>query len=297
MRVLCTHAGRHGDALWALPTVRAIAETIGTPVDFCLSSQYRSLAPLISDQVYIGRAFADPAWDVVESAPVSPAEPPSPLARRVSPLEPSGPVLGDGYDRVVHLSFRSWPLSKTLAEGYWEAGKAAFPELRPLDLERPWIQPKARLIEQTIIAGFSDEWFELKAGLFYLLDVKLARQGWGLVAVCAPGSRWDREGVPLGRRVCDWRGMAHELAATPFFLGCLSAPWVLANAMGKRSVIVEPSEPRHHPVFWLDSPRNTLVRGADGKPTFDARAALDAVLREIAEGAAERIAREMGEAE
>ena len=92
MRVLMSHAGRHGDALWALATVRAVAETIGEKVDFVISAKYGGLAPLIREQEYIGNCYVDPEWQVVETAPITPAEPPEldgrMIQREVSPLEP-----------------------------------------------------------------------------------------------------------------------------------------------------------------------------------------------------------------
>lgn len=278
MRVLLTHAGRHGDALWALATARAVAETVEADVDFLLPAKYGGLSELIQTQPYVGVCYVDPEWDVVETAPISPAEPPElegrMIEREVMPRVP--PLEKSGYDKIVHLSFRGWPESRTLAEGYWEnVQREYFPELLPLELERPWIWVAAtgpgsvKSLPGAICSAWSDEHFELKLGVLTLMD-----ESFHVVTCAAPGSRWVTE---AGYRGTTWFQMAQVMRSSEIFLGCLSAGWVLANAMGKLCVIMEPAEQRHHPVFWLDSPRNVLVRGVDGKPTFDARHVTDAL--------------------
>jgi hypothetical protein len=81
----------------------------------------------------------------------------------------------------------------------------------------------------------------------------------------------------------DWSVTAQIAQGAQCYLGCLSSQWVLANALGKRCVVVEPNEHRWHPVFYRDAPQNHLVRGNDGRPTFDARHAGD-VLEEVLRG-------------
>jgi hypothetical protein len=69
----------------------------------------------------------------------------------------------------------------------------------------------------------------------------------------------------------NWTAAAALMATAGIYVGCLSALWVLANALGLRCLVVEPNPQRHHPVFWRESPKNRLICGGDGKPTFDAR--------------------------
>lgn len=259
-----THAGRFGDALWALPTVRAISEAAGEPVDFCISHAYRGLVPLIQAQSYIRTAFSDATWEVQQTAPVSPAE----------PLLKHCDQGGRAYEKTVHLSFKGWPEAPTLAEGYWLNGEAAVPGLKALDLERPWIEvPKPEPID--IAIGFTDEYFEMKAGIAWLLQDNLNDHPM-IRYLCAEGSRWFTE---AGVRPTSWVRAANLIAGSMLFLGCLSALAVLAAALGKPRVLVEPNLQRHHAVFqhW----DTELVKGGDGKPTFDARHVVDAVREKL----------------
>lgn len=258
MSILVTHAGRHGDCLWALPTVRAIAETCGEPVDFCISKKYGGLVPLIQEQDYIRTAFSDMTWEIQESAPISPPEPP--LEHR--------PMGGGKYDKTIHLSFRGWPEAPTLAEGYWLNGQRAEPGIgvmeKGLDLGRPWIRvPEPQPCDYTV--GFTDEYFEMKYGIACILSDDLSPD-WVARGLAAPGSRWQVEG---GTYPTSWLEAAEMIAGARVFLGCLGGLAVLAAALGKPRVLVEPNEQRHHPVFqhW----DTELVKGGDGKPTFDAR--------------------------
>jgi len=260
--ILVTHAGRHGDCLWALPTVRAIAEAVGEPVDFCISHEYRSLVSLIQAQHYIREAFSDAEWLVQQTAPISPAEPPA-----------EHRYMGRAYDKTIHLSFKGWPEAPTLAEGYLLNGQAALLKVLEMHLDRPWIKvDEAEFCG--IAVGFTDEWFELKFGLCGLLYEGLAKQGLAVdgVVMAAPGSRWELEAKVTPT---SWLGAAQMIQGSKIFLGCLSALAVLAAAMGKPRVLVEPNEQRHHPVFqhWDQE----LLKGGDGKPTFDARHVVDAV--------------------
>src|SRR5260221_13066443 len=102
MGVLVSHCGRYGDLLWSLPATRAIAETVGEPVDFCISEAYGSRAVLVGRQEYIKEAWGEPGWKIRETAPITPTEP---------------PTSKDEYDLTIHLSMKGWPLSNTLAEG------------------------------------------------------------------------------------------------------------------------------------------------------------------------------------
>ena len=62
-------------------------------------------------------------------------------------------------------------------------------------------------------------------------------------------------------------------------LGCCSALHVLAVALGKRCVSMEPAEARWNPIFYPlgTTGRVKLVMGSDNRPTFDARAVRQAV--------------------
>lgn len=268
MKVLCSHAGRFGDLIWSLPTARAIAEAIGEPVDFCISEAYGSIAPLVAKQDYIRRAFVDETWKIRETAPVTPTEPGRDLSR---------------WDKVIHLSMKGWPLSKTLAEGYWLTAAEQVPELKPLDLKRPWIKADQEVTKDRcdVAVGFTDNWFELVFGLFELVSGAFDEEDASFTVLCQAGSRWNTEARWFAR---DWLRTADVLSKSKVFFGCCSALWVLANALGKRTVIAEPMEGRWDKVFWLEHARNVMVMGGDGKPTWDARACVQ-TLRKALEGA------------
>ncbi len=291
MKVLCTMPGKFGDVLWSLPTVRAIAEAAGEPVDLCLSRNYGTdpFCDLLKGQSYLRGVFAEPTWIVRDTAPMTPQRP--------SFEDVATPMHNiNGYNKVLHLGYERWPQNLLPVEIYLQATGQWGSNLPKLELDTPWIEvesfsEQSRLNVQDMKAegfryigvGFTDEWIELKAGLLFALRQAFpGTDGYVFIPQIAHGSRWEEWGVELERMgiiLCshDWVTTARWMADDDLFLGCLSAQWVLANALGIPTVIMEPSEPRHSPIFFYNHPRNTLVLGNDGKPTFDARAVVDAV--------------------
>jgi hypothetical protein len=263
---LVTFPGRAGDILWALPSVRAVSEALGEPVDFLCTGEFQGLCELIGQQPYIASATATDAWGLTP------------------PDEWRSPVQADRFDHVVELGYRGWPqvplplqTYSTLAQ-YWPDGQ--LPPLPPMDLHRPWITAPP-LGSATVSVGFTEEWFELKLGLVHCL-----RQAWmacqagcSWTPVMVPHGRWETEGGIPG---CDWRMAAQLIAASQVFVGCCSAPHVLAVALGVPVVLVEPSEARQNPIFYplgMNGPQVMIVRGGDGQPTWDARAVAATVAR------------------
>lgn len=238
-------------------------------MDFCISEAYGSIAGLVGKQEYVREAWGEKEWQIRETAPITPAEPEIDLSR---------------YDKVIHLSMKGWPMSKTLAEGYWLAAQEQVPGLRPLDLERPWIKadPEVTQDRVDVAVGFTDNWFELVYGLFNLVTDALPEHSFGMLA--APGSRWATEAHWMAR---SWEEAAVLIDSSKLFFGCCSALWVLANALGKRTVIAEPMEGRWDKVFWLEAERNVMVMGGDGRPTFDARACVQQVRAALEEAEGE----------
>lgn len=260
-RIIATMPGRFGDILWSLPTVRALAEVHGQPVEFYVSKKYGdpSFLELIEAQDYIESCRLIQSWEVVEAAPMTPRVPPEPFYRA---------------DHVYHLGYVSWPerpLPYAISE---RAGTMQ------LDLSKPWIeygQPNFAGRDELIAihAGWTSEWKELKYGLMSYLDEK----GWEC--------RWAAEaGSPyLERDLCsqemDWTETAEAMSTSCLFIGDLSAQWVLACAIGTPAVIVEPEPMRHNEIFWVDitnkkgQKMTRMVKGHDGKPTFDWNHVLD----------------------
>ena len=275
MRTLVTFPGRYGDLLWALPAVRALSRRLGEPVDLLIAEKYGSLAPLIEQQSYIRHCLPDRLWQVAETAPMTPRTPPG--------LPDND---GEGvYDLILHLGYRGWPARPLPFETLdclrmqWPCGKGSWADTwgdEELALDEPWITVAPwTQVPHPLVVGWSDEHFELKYGLTHLLALNLTAPGSAFV-LCAPGSRWQTEG---GFTPTDWIENARRIAAAEVFLGCCSALHVLAVALGKPVVIMEPAEARHNPIFYPlgTTGRVRLVLGGDGKPTWDARHVKDAI--------------------
>lgn len=260
MRILCTNPGKFGDILWSLPTVRAISQSIGAPVDFATSNDYKDIIPLVDAQPYIRAARYYPEWALTETGPCAPRVPPH---------------VSNEYDRVVHLGYAGWPIGPTLPESHYKMAQAHLGELPPLDLDTPWIGEDADANGIDVHIGWNIMYPELKMGLTYAIAARFPKLYFNLVLPEALETRyeeWDWVPSNVDRWYCDWLDRASLLARAKVFLGCLSGQWVLANAMGKPTVIMEPAAGRNdNPLFWLDKPRNHLVRGNDGRATDNSR--------------------------
>lgn len=280
MSILVTFPGKHGDCLWALPTVRAISETYGEPVTLQISQTIGSLAPLLKRQSYLAEVIVDADWCLQDTAPVSPRRPPWILwtgdghAARYTDTEP-GP-----YDRIVHLGYEGWPTPNLPLDVYNRANR--FNTLTDLDLTRPWITPTYALHPTDLCVGFTDEHFELKYGLYFLLHDRFCMRSVHKTVSLSTSPRWQREANYLG---FDWCSAAAWLASTKVFLGCCSALHVLACAVGTPVIMMEPNPQRHNDVFYpygKRGPQVQLVLGGDGQPTWDSRHVGDAVEEALA---------------
>lgn len=267
-RILVTHPGKFGDVLWALPTVRAISEAHGEPVDFATSVQYSddSFRRLINKQPYVDIAFHIPGWMVYDTAPMT-------------PREPTPELLAKSYERVYHLGYEAWPKYYCALDVYLRA-LALNSSLSALD-DSPWVTlgPSDRS-SNTILVCWSQEWIELKMGLTLAVAAKFPEVQFKIL--CPRRQCRQEEWLwVLPDNCClvhgDWLEACRWMEQATFYLGCLSGSWVLANATGTPVVAVEPAEARHHPVFWRDSPINHMTIGGDLKPTFDARHTCDMV--------------------
>jgi hypothetical protein len=242
---------------------RAIAEANGGQVALALSGKYCSLASLLRLQPYVSEVYVCADWQPEEYAVMTPMYP---------------PTLPAGDWAVVSLAYRGWP-DQPLPQYLWsqvQTGEGM--AIAPLALERPWIETSESRRRRQISVGFSDEWFELKYGL-----VELLRPHW--MSYCSLSGysvgRWTVEG---GRMAKTWERQARDLAGSRVCLACNSALHVLACAVGTPVVMMEPSEARWNPIFYpygMDGPRVTLVRGNDGRPTFDARHVADALRKAL----------------
>jgi len=279
--IYTTMCGHHGDILWALPTVRRLSVIHDRPVYLVIPEKYgrRGFAEMICEQPYIKDVvqLSEKGWPIKETAPMTPAEP---------VWRPSG-----GY-HMHHLGYRQWPTLKLpyeISQNFLNQDVA--PVLRPLDMS-PWIatphkRPPGFFWEPTVAVGFSEEHIELKMGLLAALVERFPRVQFEVLV--APNAVRYQEWMGLGSlenlvfHHVGWPSACDCIDNANIFLGCLAGLWVLANAVGKRTVIMEPNPQRQHEIFWVDLPdddglnRNFLVKGNDGKPTFDARHVGDAL--------------------
>jgi hypothetical protein len=251
VKILTTFPGRNGDLLWALPTIRAISEHYGVPVDLQISGEFTGIVPLLQRQPYLNHVWADQTWAL---------KPPD---------EWKAPRV-EGYDHVVHCGYRGWP-ECPLPEMVRRGVVSDYQLDLDVDSNRPWItgvEPNTvSPYKYQIISGWSDEWFELKYGILKLLNRT------DLCVIVPKGSRWHQEAIGLPVYGCDWVTAAEWIAHGQLFLGCCSALHVLACAMGKPVIVLEPSVARHNPIFYpfgMDG-RIKVVKGNDGLPTHDVR--------------------------
>jgi hypothetical protein len=274
MNTLVTFPGRHGDLLWALPTVRAISERVGAPVDLLIAGEFAGLIPLLARQPYLAQIWADRTWGMGHG------------------WQPPPGTLADAppYAATYHLGYRRWP-ERVLPEEVWITAAAEYGSLHPLppiDLQTPWIQaPPAGPVDyghqwkRRIAVGFTECYFETKFGLLQLLDQH--DDNWALRTVMGTG-RWMDEG---GEGSCNWEEAAHAIKEAEIFVGDCSALHVLAVALGIPVVLVEPMEARHNDLFYpvgKIGPQVTLVTGLDGQPTFDARHVRETVAQILGPG-------------
>lgn len=271
MTILCTFPGRNGDILWSLPTARAISEAAGAPVDFQIAGEFGRLQPVLALAPFIHRAFASLDWILQP-----PEEWHAPSLIGID--KPETRTVDARYDRVVHLGYRGWP-DQSLPKFVYAQTQREYPDLplAPLDLDHPWlVVPEVTPQPRQVVCCMTEEWIELKMGV--LLAVKQALQGSGvdlLLLTPDPIGRhkeWASYWSPEQIRSCGWREAVHTIAESAVVLSCNSATWVVANALNKPLVMLEPSEARQNPIFWLEQVRNHWVLGGDGKPTTDARA-------------------------
>jgi hypothetical protein len=252
VKILTTFPGRNGDLLWALPTIRAISEHFGVKVDLQISGEFTGIVPLLQRQPYLNHVWADQSWALTP------------------PDEWRAPAVA-GYDQVIHCGYRGWP-ECGLPEMVRRGVVSDYQLDLQVDYERPWITDVEQGRPQfpynyPLVTGWSDEWFELKFGILALL---------GRTDFCVippKGSRWSQEAMGMPVYPCDWVEAAEWIARGSRFLGCCSALHVLACAMGKPVIVLEPSAARHNPIFYpfgMDG-RIKVVKGNDGQPTHDVR--------------------------
>lgn len=248
---LYTHPGKLGDALWALATAVAHAQR---PFDFAVSPYCMPLIPLLQSQPQIAHAYVLENWQILFDAPITPAKP---------------PWVSNSYNRAYHLGMREWP-TPTLAEYYPRLMLEEYGVVVKPDFDQPWLN-RGKLHNDEIVISFSDEWVELKVGWIVALCKAFPMEHF--VVMCPEKSRLHRE-FPLPFRnlkvhLSGILGLAEFIAYAKLVITCNSIGHPLSSALGKRTIIAEPSVPRQQAVFKAPIKLNTYFDGVNAYELVD----------------------------
>lgn len=93
--IACSHPGKMGDVLYALPTMRHIAKSNKAKIDFYTSEYCTPILRLIEHQEYINAAYTMSNYKIHNT--------------RCGVQPWRMPVALNGYDKVIHMGFRREP--------------------------------------------------------------------------------------------------------------------------------------------------------------------------------------------
>jgi hypothetical protein len=275
------HPGRHGDLLWALPTVRHLAQD-DCPVTLIIPRDVAGLLPLLQQQDYIQQVDVDPDWVVQDIAPRQPRYP----TERDPVYPPNRTDQPPRQAPLLSLGYAQWPTYSLPYEAAELGGLREYALANDSAFFRPWIQVTGTHQPwncPAIAVCWTDRYFELKLGI--LQEIRRCLPQVRLQWFAPYGSRM----ADAGAASVDVPGLAQALPAVRGVLTDCSMVHVLACAMGLQTLVVEPEHDRHHWIFWPgiddgehhDQPwrqRDTVlgrricpVLGNDGRPTFDSR--------------------------
>jgi hypothetical protein len=243
--ILCTFPGKFGDALWALPTVRAISELTGQKVDYYLMPYYETLMPLLKCQEYIDvpgvignwvrthSNFGDQPWKAPEGITL----------QRVGDRE----VIEKKYKQIWHLGYRAHPgvTAPDMALIDFIAYQQGIQLSQPIvpflevddDVEGVAVQTSFSggsfmqvVRKNNLVAyAFNEQYGQTKDLFFRALWLEM--QDTGL------------EFFNLNHAV--WKEAAWIQKNSLAFVGDRSACWVMATGLGKKTITYEPHPARH----------------------------------------------------
>lgn len=225
-RYLCTFSGQYGDALWSLPTIRAISQIVGSKVDFAIMGQYGSLVSLIGKQSYIDRAFPVKDWLQVHNN--HGAQPWNP------PVQVEKP-----YDRVWHLGYRGHPGLNDVAlplidyvahqQGIKLRDPLPFIDGVGIDFGEQFKEQGFTVSVPRVTFAFNDQYKDRKEKFLKELRRQINPEEFLLVDVAG----------------FDWPETAALIKNSIAFVGCRSANWVIAMGLNKKTITFEPHPARH----------------------------------------------------
>jgi hypothetical protein len=210
MAVLVTFSGKHGDAIWAAQSARALALT-GVEVDFAMMPRYSAIQPLLKIQPYIRDAFPLPGWE--QQHDMWGAQP------RIPPWVP------DGYDAVHHLTYDQHPREPLVM---WGLNRLGLPMPEP---PVPFLFAPSEREPHLVTYAFNGGQRAQKENLLALIRVSVPRARFECV-----------EHIPFD-------AAARRINAADWFFGCRSANYVVAMGLGKRCLTIEPDGGRRSTVF------------------------------------------------
>lgn len=234
MRILCTVTGKFGDAIWQLATAKALINdeiVYGAnpkkteKVDIMLMSNMESLVPLIQSQSWVGEVTVNKAW-VCTGSP-----------HGDQPWYPQNAnELEWDYDKVYHLGYRHHPgiTGSPLALIDFIASQQGlhltFKTENPLPyLEAEDVKINSDLALPNIAYAFNKDYPSEKNTYFSKLQ-ELTYYYFTMTDVAQ----------------LDWKLAASVIKSSVAFVGCMSANWVLACAVGQKNIhIYEPNPNRN----------------------------------------------------
>ena len=252
MKLTVTHPGKRGDLLWALATVKALSEARSTPAHLVTSPYCVNLIPFLEGQPYIASARVDWNWEITGDCPgLQPWSPPM-----------AGNASSPG-EEVVHLGLREWP-EPNLFQVY---GRYA-----AVDPSPHWLTPVGIYTQglDLITLAFTDEWVELKVGLVTALATHFPTRRFMILG--QEHSRlWREFRFPFYNvtwQPCTFAAASRFIKSSILLVTDKSALRVMGTGLGQPMVVVEPSQPRHNPVFdppAAAQPEEYVLNGFDAR--------------------------------
>jgi len=257
-----TFPARIGDCLFALAAIKAFSEHRGYKVDMAVGDYLAPLVPLLKAQDYINDAWSERDWKIQFSAPAGPR-----VFRKADYTQ---------YDTILDMGMDGWPQGTILEDCVKRAGVGVEPW-------HPWLKPLTQVSSHvdrhsSIGICFSDEWCELKAGIILALLKSFPEHKF--VLLTHPEARLAREFTFPFRNIqtvyTSINGLSDWLIGCKLVVCCKSAPRAMARGLGLKTAVIEPSIPRHNPVFDMPNENLALEQVLND---FDARACVELVRR------------------
>lgn len=224
--IAVAHPGKIGDALWALPVARALAEIDCCPVDFYTSTHCEPMRSLVEAQDFIRRMVVPPSY-VIKSMDcgVQPWE---------MPIEP-------GYQGVYQLGFQGCPDRCIMHYLGQKAGLAAantlevhydLPPINAADFRGFDIDQQYLVLASRGETTYADRFRELcrLAPVPVLIVGALGEDIGASIRHDLPRAGVDMTGLSMLH-------MAQLISRSVGFVGLMSSPLVVANGFPVRKVV------------------------------------------------------------